>query len=197
MVEVDRGRFASVPEDALRDLALVPGMTLSLPTLERLQHLADVEAAHRAALRAQSRRPHASRDLRRRLILKQHPPAAVDAAVERLTLQGLIDDCRFAEHYVATRAARGRGPARLVKDLLRQGLERRMAEEAVRATLLAEQIDVDRTLRLVAERRAAGLGALPPAVKRRRLAAYLSRRGYHGPHVRSLVEDLVPAREVT
>jgi regulatory protein len=131
------------------------------------------------------------------LILKQHPPAAVDAAVERLTVQGLIDDGRFAEHYVATRAARGRGPARLVKDLLRQGLERRMAEEAVRATLLAEQIDVDRTLRLVAERRAAGLGALPPAVKRRRLAAYLSRRGYHGPQVRSLVEDLVPAREVT
>ncbi|OGU09778.1 MAG: hypothetical protein A2W29_08010 [Gemmatimonadetes bacterium RBG_16_66_8] len=197
ILEVDRGRFASLPEEALQDLALVPGMPLPPPTLERLQHLADVEAAHRAALRAQARRPHASRDLRRRLILKQHPPAAVDAAVARLAGQGVIDDRRFAEHYVATRAARGRGPARLLKDLLRQGLERRMAEEAVRATLLAEQIDVERTLRLVAERRVAGLSALPPAVKRRRLAAYLSRRGYYGPDVRSLVEDLVEAGEVT
>lgn len=197
ILEVDRGRFASLPDEVLRDFPLVPGMTLELSSLERLQHLADIEAAHRAGLRAQSRRPHASRDLRRRLILKQHPPAAVDAAVERLIAQGLIDDRRFAEHYVATRAARGRGPARLLKDLLRQGLDRRMAEAAVRETLVAEAIDVERTLRLVAERRAAGLGGLPASVKRRRLAAYLSRRGYYGPGVRRLVEDLVATGEVT
>lgn len=191
VLQVDRGRFASLPEETIRDLSLAEGVGLDGEILGRLQHMADVEAAYRAALRAQARRPHAARDLRRRLILKQHPPAAVEAAMQRLIASGLIDDRQFAAHFVATRAPRGRGPARLLKDLLRQGLDRPTAEAALRTTLVAEGIDVERTLRLVAERRAAGLGDLPSPVKRRRLAAYLSRRGYHGAHVRRLVEDLV------
>lgn len=195
VLEVDRGRFASLPEDALHDLYLVVGVTLDPSTHERLQYLADVEAALRAALRAQARRSHARNDLRRRLILKQHPPPAVDAALERLTIDGFLDDRRFAEHYVATRAAQGRGPARLVQDLVRQGVDRRVAEEAVHATLVAEQIDPDHVMRRVVERRAAQLGDLPPVVKRRRLVAYLSRRGYRGHGVRQLVDEVAGAGE--
>ena len=197
VLEVDRGRFASLPEAALQDLGLAVGVTIDPRLLDRLQHLADVEAAHRAALRAQARRPHAYRDLQRRLIQKQHPPAAVASALERLVTHGLIDDRQFAEHYVAIRAPRGRGPTRLLRDLLRQGLDRRVAEEAVRATLVAEGIDVDEALRQAAERRVAHLAQLPVPVRRRRLIAYLSRRGYQGPGVRSLVEDLVRSGEVT
>jgi regulatory protein len=191
VLEVDRGRFASLPDEVIRELPLGEGTGLDRAMLERLQYLADVEAAYRAAIRAQARRPHAQQDLRRRLILKQHPPAAVDVALQRLDARGLIDDRRFAEHYVATRAARGRGPARLLRDLLRLGLDHPIAEAAVRVSLNAEGIDVELTLRRVAERRAASLSDLPLPVKRRRLAAYLSRRGYHGPSVRRLVEDLV------
>lgn len=191
VLELDRGRFTSLPEESLGDLPLALGADLDAPTLDRLQLLADVEAAHRAALRAQARRPHAIGDLRRRLIQKQHPPAAVDAALERLATQGLIDDRRFAEHFVATRGARGRGPARLMSDLLRQGLDRRTAEAAVQATLATEGIDVAATLRMVAERRAEQLRSLPLPVRRRRLTAYLARRGYHGDAVRTLVETLV------
>lgn len=197
VLEVDRGRFASLPAAALDGLDLAPGVTLDSAALDRLQHLADVEAAHRAALRAQARRPHACRDLRRRLILKQHPPAAVDVALERLVTRGLIDDGRFAEHYVATRAARGRGPARLVLDLLRHGLDRRSAEAAVRTTLADEGIDPEASLRLVAQRRAAQLRDFPVPIQRRRLTAYLSRRGYYGAAVRTVVEDVLRAGEVT
>jgi regulatory protein len=197
VLEVDRERFASLPEAALQDLGLAVGVTIDPKRLDRLQHLADVEAAHRAALRAQARRPHAYRDLQRRLVQKQHPPAAVASALERLANVGLLDDRQFAEHYVATRAPCGRGPTRLLRDLLRQGLDRSVAEEAVRATLATEGIDVDETLRQTAERRVACLAQLPAPVRRRRLTAYLSRRGYQGAGVRSLVEDLVRSSEVT
>lgn len=197
VLEVDRGRFASLPEAALQDLGLVVGVTIDSRLLDRLQHLADVEAAHRAALRAQARRPHAYRDLQRRLILKQHPPAAVASALERLVTLGLLDDRQFAQHYVATRASRGCGPTRLLRDLLRQGLDRRVAEDAVHATLVAEGIDVVQALRQTAERRVARLTQLPVPVRRRRLTAYLLRRGYQGAGVRSLVEDLVRSGEVT
>jgi regulatory protein len=197
VLEVDRGRFASLPEAALQGLGLAVGVTIGPKLLDRLQHLADVEAAYRAALRAQARRPHGHRDLQRRLVQKQHPPAAVVSALERLVSLGLLDDRQFAEHYVATRAPRGRGPTRLLRDLLHQGLDRRVAEEAVQATLVAEGIDVDEALRQTAERRVARLAQLPVPVRRRRLTAYLSRRGYQGPGVRSLVEDLVRSGEVT
>ncbi len=189
VVEVDRGRFASLPARALDSLGISRGAELAPPVLSALQQLADIEAAYRAAVRAQTRRPHAREELRRRLMRKQHPGAAVDAALERLVALDLLDDRRFAEHFVATRGARGRGAVRLLQDLRRQGVDQRVAQEAVTAALAAEGIDQASALRRVAERRANQLGALPRPVKRRRLLAYLARRGYRGAEVRRLVEQ--------
>lgn len=191
LVEVDRGRFASLPVEALGSLGITRGAELAPPMLTVLQHLADVEAAYRAAVRAQARRPHAREELRRRLIKKQHPPAAIDVALERLVGRGLLDDRHFAEHYVATRAARGRGARRLLQDLRRQGVEQHIAEQAVTTALVSEGIDEAAVLRQVAERRSRQLGALPRPVKRRRLLAYLVRRGYQGAAVREIVEGLL------
>jgi regulatory protein len=192
LVEIDRERFASLPGDALAGLGLALGREIGARVLARLQELADLEAAHRAALRALSRRAHARFDLRRRLLQKQHPPAAVDGALDRLAAAGLLDDARFARDYAATRATRGggRGPARLVKDLVIQGVDRRVAEEAARAALADEGVDPEEVVRAVAERRARQLAGLPAAVRRRRLLAYLQRRGYAGPEVRPVVESL-------
>lgn len=190
LVEVDRGRFASLPGAALEPLDLRLGAELSVAVLETLRALADVEAAERAALRALARRAHARRDLQRRLVKKQHPPRAVDAALERLAARGLLDDRRFAERYSALRATRGKGPARLIKDLLAQGVERRTAEAAVRQALEDEAIDPRQEARAVAVKRARQLGGLPPVVRRRRLLAFLVRRGYAGEQVRALIAEL-------
>jgi len=190
LVEVDRGRFASLPSAALEPLSLQVGAELGPAVLDRLRELADVEAAQRAALRALARRAHARLDLQRRLVKKQHPPAAVDAALERLVSRGLLDDRRFAEQYAALRATRGKGPARLLRDLLAHGVERRTAEQAVRQALEEEGIDPGLEARAVAAKRARHLAGLPVAVRKRRLLAFLVRRGYAGAEVRELVEEL-------
>lgn len=190
LVEVDRGRFASLPAEALVGLDLTVGREIGPLVLERLQELADLEAAHRAALRALARRAHARFDLRRRLLEKQHPPAAIDAALERLTAVGLLDDARFAVDYAAAKARRGRGPARLVHDLQSQGIDRRVAEDAVRTSLAAEGVDPTQAVRALAEKRARQLAGLPAAVRKRRLVAFLVRRGFQGPDIRSVVDGL-------
>jgi regulatory protein len=190
LVEVDRGRFASLPATALEPLGLRLGGAIAPAVLDRLRDLADVEAAERAALRALARRAHARRDLQRRLAKKQHPPRAVEAALERLAARGLLDDRRFAEQYAAVRAARGRGPGRLLQDLLAQGVERRTAEDAVRRALDEEGIDPGQEARAVAVKRARQLAGLPLTVRRRRLLAFLLRRGYGGPHLRDVVEEV-------
>ena len=190
LVEVDRGRFASLPVAALEPLRLAVGAALAPAVLDRLRELADIEAAERAALRALARRAHARLDLQRRLVKKQHPPAAVDAALERLASRGLLDDRRFAEQYAALRATRGKGPARLLGDLMAQGVERRTAEHAVRQALEEEGIDPGVEARAVATKRARQLAGLPVPVRKRRLLAFLVRRGYGGVPLKDLVEEL-------
>lgn len=192
LVEVDRGRFASLPAAALAELDLRIGAEISPLVFERLQELADLEAAHRAGLRSLARRAHARLDLRRRLLQKQHPPVAVDGALQRLAQAGLLDDARFAFDYAAAKARRGRGPARLARDLQAQGVERRIAEEAVRTSLAAEGVDPAQAVRALAEKRAKQLAGLAPIVRRRRLTAFLIRRGFAGADVRQVVEALAP-----
>ena len=190
VVEVDRGRFASLPEDGLRPLGLAPGMEIAPALRDRLEALAEVEGAYQAAVRLERLRSHSKRDLRRRLLLKQHRSEAVDQAIARLEWAGVVDDRRFAETFARARVARGRGPSRVLRDLLAQGLDRRLAEQAVARALAEEGMDPRQAARATAERRLKQLGALPPAAKRRRLMAYLVRRGFGGPETRDLVREL-------
>ncbi|HXF95422.1 MAG TPA: regulatory protein RecX [Gemmatimonadales bacterium] len=190
LVEVDRGRFASLPAEALDGLGLVLGEELAPPQFARLRELADFESALRAALRALSHRAYAQSDLRRRLLQRQHPPGAVAAALDRLAAQGLLDDATFARHFAAVRARRGRGPARLVKDLLTHGVDRRVAEAAVRQAFAEEGLDPTVLARTVATRRAAHLAHLPAPIRSRRVLAFLKRRGFEGADIRQLVEQV-------
>ena len=114
----------------------------------------------------------------------------MDEALARLEATGLLDDARFAIDYAAAKARRGRGPARLIGDLLAQGVERRVAENGVRTSLAAEGVDPAEAVRALAEKRARQLAGLPPAVRKRRLVAFLMRRGFSGAEVREVVEGL-------
>jgi regulatory protein len=190
LVEVDRGRLASLPEQALAALKLAVGQPLEPAVLAQLRELAQRESTAQAALRALARRSYAGVDLRRRLVRQRHPVPFVDAALERLAARGLIDDQRHAEQYVAVHAARGHGPARLLNDLRLQGVERRTAEQAVQQALVQEGIDPAAVARAVAVKRARQLGGLPKPIRRRRLRAFLVRRGFTGPQVSELVTEL-------
>jgi regulatory protein len=176
-VLVDGRAFATV--DTAAASALEPGGPLAEATAERLARAADAEAAYRTVLRALERRPHARADLGRRLLRRGLAAEAVEEALARAERAGLLDDAAFARHYVATRTERGRGPARLARDLLALGVARPHVEGAI-----AEQWPAGADRRALpvalAARRAAQLGNLPRPAKRRRLLAFLARRGFTG-----------------
>jgi len=65
-----------------------------------------------------------------------------------------------------------------------------MAEEAVSTALAAEGVDPAEAVRVLAEKRARQLGGLAPTVRKRRLIAFLVRRGFSGGAVREVVEAL-------
>ena len=165
--------------DAGAAASVRPGVPLSADLAERLSRAADEEAAYRTVLRALHRRAHARADLARRLVRRGHAAAAVEAALSRAEQQGFLDDAAFAVHFVQTRSERGRGPSRLTRDLLALGVARPVIDRAVTERWPP---DADRTAApaALAVRRAAQLGDLPRPVKRRRLLAFLARRGFTG-----------------
>jgi regulatory protein len=188
-VEIDGGRFGTIPQTVAVAEGLALGREIDAAVQERLGVAADGEAAFRTLLRALEVRSFASRDLARRLQRKGHPRPAVDSAVARAAELGLLDDRSFAKSYVETRAARGRGPSRLVRDLLAMGVERSVIEGAI-ADHWPEGHDQAVPLAL-ARKRAAQLGTLPRQTKRRRIVAYLARRGYSGRDITELVDKVV------
>ncbi|HEX6406399.1 MAG TPA: regulatory protein RecX, partial [Gemmatimonadales bacterium] len=130
-IEIDGIRFGAVPRQVVTAENLIVGGELNDQLQERLSAAADVEAAFRTALRALEGRSFARGDLGRRLQRKGHPRPAVEIALERVAQLGLLNDAAFAQSYVETRAARGRGPARLVRDLMAMGVERAVIDRAV------------------------------------------------------------------
>jgi regulatory protein len=188
-LEVDRAPFGSVPETVATEHGLAVGRQVDEELRNRLDAEADAEAAYRTALRALQRRSFARADLSRRLRRKGHPAAAVEAALERAAALRLLDDAAFAVNYVETRASRGRGPARLTRDLLAIGVERRHIDRAL-AGLMAEA-DLSPVPLTLASKRAAQLGNLPREVKRRRVLAYLARRGYSGREISEMVARVI------
>ncbi len=80
---------------------------------------------------------------------------------------------------------------RIIRDLLTQGVDRGVAERAVRRAVVAEGIAPEAEARAVAVKRARQLADLPAAVRERRLMAFLARRGYPRAAARRLVEEVL------
>ena len=189
-VEVDGARFGAVPLELARAAGLAVGRPVDAELQERLTAAADAEGAFRTLLRALERRSFARSDLARRLVRKGHPRPAVDAALERAAALGLLDDFAFARNYVQTRGARGRGPSRLTRDLMAMGVDRAHIDRALAAEW-PEGTDRSGVPLALAAKRAAQLGDLPRPVKRRRVLAYLARRGFTGRDITDLVSRVV------
>ncbi|HZB27803.1 MAG TPA: RecX family transcriptional regulator [Gemmatimonadales bacterium] len=189
-VEIDGVRFGSITREVAAREGLVVGQPVDAELQERLGVAADLEAAFRTVLRALEVRSYARADLGRRLRRKGHAVAAVEAALARAVDLGLLDDTAFARTYVETRAARGRGPSRLTRDLLAMGVERSLIDRAV-AAQWPEGSDRSAVPLALARKRVSQLGSLPRQTKRRRLVAYLARRGFTGREVTEIVDQVV------
>lgn len=185
-VLVDGRPYCTVHEDVVQAGTLAVGAEWEPARARAASQAADEEGAWRALLRALERRNFAELELRRRLRQKGHTPDAIEFAIGRALAARLLDDRVFAERFVASKAARGRGPSRLRRDLAALGVDRTHIELA----LAAHWPDPDDALHLaldLARRRARQLASLPREVRRRRLLAYLERRGFSGHRVADLV----------
>jgi len=195
LVEIDNRRFASLPADTVASLELKVGLDLEDEHFERLEHAADVEAAYLVAVRILTAMPRAVKDLKMRVRQRGHKSDIVDEAVGRLERAGLLDDAEFSRHFTRVRLGRGHGPPRILTDLLSKGVDRGLAERSIAEVVEAEQFEPDDRVRLLAEKRSGQFGDLAKDVKRRRLVAYLRRRGFRGYEVTEIIEEVLATVE--
>lgn len=189
-VSVDGRITWTIPRSDAETLGLAAGVEVDEPLRLALTAAADAEAAWRAALRHLERRSFARADLGRRLRQRAHPAAAVESALARADHAGLLDDAKFARGYAETRAARGRGPERLRRDLSMQGVARTVIDRVL-AELWPGGEGPEEMARALARKRAAQLASVPVPTRRRRVMAYLARRGFSGHQARRVVGEVV------
>ena len=192
-VHVDGRPFGTVGAADVTALGLERDGSLSEKTLADLAQRAEAFSARVVALRMLAARALSATEVQRRLLRKGHSKASADLAVQGLLEAGLINDDEFARHYARTRARRQRfGPRRLVADLKRMGVKDQVALTAVTEALAEDGLDAGDMLREAAARKVRSLQGIDTDTARRRLRAYLLRRGFSGREVIAVVKDALP-----
>jgi regulatory protein len=190
-VLVDGESMATLSLDAIERLALHTGT----PITESLARRALVEEAalhtfDRAA-NMLAARPRAARDLERLLVRKGEPAEHVAAAIERLTAMGALDDARFARQFIRSKiAGAGLSRRRLQSELWRRGVARDVIDTALTEVVAEDEVDEDAQIAHVAAKKLRTLRSLDPATGRRRLYAFLARRGYDSSAIRRAMDSL-------
>lgn len=143
------------------------------------------------AVKLLAMRALSSEELRRRLARRGFPAEQISATLAKLTASRYLDDVEYARAWARSRAhRRSLGPARLARELRARGIP----EADIAGTL--REVFAEREAREVAEaaarRRLPALQGLPPDVARRRLAGYLTRRGFAAEIVLALCRKHFP-----
>ena len=110
-----------------------------------------------------------------------------EAALERFTELGLVDDAAYAEAFTRSRHEhKGLGSRAIAFELRRRSVPDELVQEAV-SVLDTEQ--EERTAFRLAGERQARMRGLPREVQARRLAGFLARKGYGGEVVGRAVRE--------
>jgi len=153
------------------------------------------EAALQKALLLLSYRPRAEAEIRQRLEKAGFETGAIDPVIERLRASGLVQDAGFARDWVENRGAfRPRSHKMLTYELRRKGV----TEDAIQQALDETSPD-DELAYQAAVRYARKLTGTDPDEFRRRLLAFLARRGFSyetaAPIVQQVWRELHPGNE--
>jgi regulatory protein len=151
-----------------------------------------MRSAYEYALNLLSARPYTERNMRRKLVQKAFTVADVDAAIARLTGNGLLDDNRYAVQF-----ARGKllGPGssrrRIRQQLFQRGINGDVADAAVDSVIADEDVDLEAVVEKDARKKLASLAGLEALVVRRRLYSHLARRGYDLDEINAVMKKVM------
>ena len=184
------------PEPSASFRAVVIPLTEALPHDRSEANEAPTERqrrrAHNVAVHALAGRGQSREEIERKLLSRDLPEDAVADEIERLEGLGLINDVDLASDLLDRYGQRQGLGRQAVAQKMR---DRRIAPEIIASTLesISDEDEHGRLLE-VASDRARALQSLAPDVAKRRLVAYLQRRGFRGNDIYSVVDQVLTGR---
>jgi SOS response regulatory protein OraA/RecX len=146
------------------------------------------DRAHNVSLNALTRRGISVAELIDLLRRRGLDELEIVSEIDRLDRVGLLDDEQLARTLVRTLTERkGLGRSAVRAELLRRKIDQQTANEAIEEIFEDEGLDDLSRARALAVKRAPQLRSLDPETARRRLGAFLMRKGYSGSIVSSAV----------
>jgi len=171
------GTEIRILKDQLPGSGIEEGVSLSRHRIEELDSAYRYARCRNAALRLLKVRPRTELELRRRFKSLGAAPRIADRVMADLKTEGLVDDRVFARLWIGEKVRRGDcGRMRLINDLRAKGIERDVMMEELEAAL-SDGKELELAGRL-AIKKMERLGRVPPGEGRRRVYAYLLRRGF-------------------
>ena len=151
----------------------------------------DLQAVRLAAVALLAGRDFASGELREKLESQGYEPEVAAEAVAELVDGKILDDTRYAEHYVTYRANRGKGPLRISGDLKALGLPAELIETALASGPAWPS--------LAREARIRKFGLEPPSTwaEKGRQARFLQYRGFSSEDIRAALDGAFDPDEPT
>ena len=84
------------------------------------------------ALDLLSRREHSKREIKDKLLKRFDENDQINQVIEKLVLNNLVNNLRFAELYVISRKRKGFGPKKIAYELFTKGISESISQEIIK-----------------------------------------------------------------
>lgn len=175
---VDQKPVARLSIQGIERLKLRLGLEVDTRLATAIAEEATVSRAFDRAMMMLAARGRASGELKMLLVRKGEEPRVVAEVIDRLTAAGFLDDDAFARQFTRSKTNSGISRRRIEQELGRKGVDRSVAADAVAETFVEEGVDENAAIERAAEKKLRTLGKVDEPTQRRRLYAYLARRGF-------------------
>ncbi len=183
-VFLDGNFLFGLASDTVGALGLHVGLEVSRTDLDRIALEEQLHEARQYAFLLLSYKARTASELRQRLGRKGFSPDVISRTLQRLSELKMIDDEGFARRFAEDRITIGhKGKWRVRGELLKRGVAKEHIEDA-----LATAPDERAAAREVAEKYLSRNRRLEPDVLKRRLYAFLARRGFSPDTIRHVID---------
>src|SRR5688572_4474023 len=197
IIDVDGREYAIVTAEAIAETKTRVGVVVDDTRAARLREAADDAAMYDRALNLLAFRARSARELHRRLTQKGESRDRADRVIQRLRDVGLINDADFARQLTRSKVSAGASRRRVHQELFKRGVARDVADEAVEQVFEDEAMSDAASIERVARKKWQTLATLDGATRRRRLYAFLARRGFDSDDVWRVVRQLDTGTEAS
>ena len=195
VIDVDGKQFAIVTADALSATKARVGVVVDDRLAAHLNEANELTAAYDRALNLLTFRARSARELRRRLVEKGVTAERADRVITKLREVGLIDDADFARQLTRSKMSAGASRRRVHQELFKRGVPREVADEAVEQVVAEDGLSEAESIERIARKKWRSLASVDESTRRRRLFAFLARRGFDSDDVSRVVRQLAGETE--